>query len=126
MQLPSYMDRHSIANRFNFPDSSGQLVLLVPGSNAIDSAYITAAGFNPSVPLADWELLSGRASGIFMFYKQTVDASSRITEIIEYGAGAVVGTFAKKTKYTYTGAKTAPDTIAEIPYVLTSGDLITP
>lgn len=74
---------------------------------------------------ADYQLLRGR-SGLFTFKKQTVDGSSRITEIIEYPAGALVGDFAKKTTYTYTAAQTSPDKIIETPYCLGSSDLVIP
>ena len=74
----------------------------------------------------DWELLRGRAAGIYTFKKQTIDGSGRITEIIEYPAGAVVGDLARKTAMSYTGANIEPDQITQIPYVLQSGDLVTP
>jgi hypothetical protein len=56
----------------------------------------------------------------------TVDGSDRITQIIEYPAGAVEGDFARKINYTYTSANTNPSTITEIPYVLTDSDLVNP
>ena len=73
----------------------------------------------------DYQLLEGR-SGLFTFKNQTIDGSNRITQIIEYPAGAVEGDFAKKITYTYTAANTAPDEIFEEPYTLQSADLITP
>lgn len=123
-ELPTYFERHTIANRFAFSDSLATLVALDP-SNPIDAQIITNAGFDPTVVLEDWQLLSGR-SGIFNFQKITVDGSDRITEIIQYPAGSVVGAFARKIQYTYTAANKNPSQITEIPYVLTSGDLITP
>lgn len=133
-QMPEYFARHTIANRFNFDDSFGNLIYLNPSTltsaalinNAVDHAGRTL-GFSSGTVLADWQLLEGN-SGLFTFVKQTVDStgSGRVTQKIEYPAGAIVGDFAKKTTYTYTGSKTAPDQIAEVPYVLTSGDLITP
>lgn len=130
-EMPSFFARHTIANFIAFgpygsniyPDSQGNLIQL---STSTDAYYITAAGFG-STPTAqeDWQLLRGR-SRAWTFRKNTVDASSRITQIIEYPAGAKAGDLAKKITYTYTGAKTAPDQEAEVPYVLTSGDLITP
>jgi hypothetical protein len=128
-ELPDYFDRHTVTNFMNkgpggtneFPDSQGCLVkLTIP----TDNWYITNAGFTATAQ-ADYLLLRGRSLA-FMFKKQTVDGSSRITQIIEYPAGAKVGDLAKKTTMTYTAAQTEPDQIAEIPYVLTSGDLITP
>jgi len=123
-ELPSYFARHTIENRFN-EDSDGQLVEL-DETDLVDQGVITDAGLNYADMQADWELLGGRASGLFMFRKQTVDGSSRVTEIIEYPAGAAVGDFARKIQMTYTGAKTEPDQITEIPHVLVSGDLVTP
>jgi hypothetical protein len=125
-ELPDYFSRHTIANRFNFEDSVGLLVALDETDAVVDQPIIVDAGFVPGDMLEDWELLAGRATNTFTFKKQTVDGSSRITEIIEYGAGAVVGDLAIKTTMSYTGAKTAPDKICKIPYVLTSGDLVTP
>lgn len=123
-ELPSYCSRHTIENRFEFTDSLAHLIELDEG-DAVDQAIITEAGFDYTDMQEDWELLQGRAE-IFTFKKQTVDGSSRITEIIEYPAGARVGDLAIKTQMSYTGAKTQPDKITEIPYVLQSGDLVTP
>lgn len=125
-ELPDYFERHTIANRFNFEDAIGMLVKLDEDDEAVDQPIIEDAGFVPGDMLEDWELLAGRANTTFTFKKQTVDASSRVTEIIEYGAGAVVGDLAIKTTMSYTAAKTAPDKICKIPYVLQSGDLVTP
>lgn len=120
-ELPDYFARHTIANRMDYTDSLACLVELVqPTYNTL----ITEAGLSTTAKSA-YELLHGR-SGAFTFYKQTVDGSDRVTIKIEYPAGAVAGDLARKTTYSYTGAKTNPDIIAEVPYVLASGDLITP
>ncbi len=74
---------------------------------------------------ADWQLLRGR-SGIFTFKKNTVDVSNRITQTIEYPAGALPGDFARKINYSYDGSNTQPTKVTEIPYTLTSSDLIVP
>lgn len=124
-ELPTYFDRHTIENRFNFPDSVGLLIHL-DETDPDDQAIIEDAGFVPADMLEDWELLKGRASGLFKFKKITVDGSDRITQIIEYGAGAVEGDFAKQTDYTYSGANKNPDQITEIPHVLVTADLVTP
>ena len=131
-EIPSYFDRHTIANLLNFGDCVGMLVALDP-SDAVDAAVINNAvdvkgnslGLDSTAAKDDYELLEGR-SGLFMFQKSTVDGSGRVTEMIEYQAGAKVGDMAKKTKYTYTGAFTNPDQMTQEPYVLTSGDLVTP
>lgn len=99
----------------------------------IDSTIITNAvdiNGNPlNLTLAgvkkDYELLKGR-SGLFVFKKITVDGDDRPTKIIEYHAGSVAGDFARVIKYTYTSTNKNPDTITEEPYILLSGDLITP
>jgi hypothetical protein len=120
-ELPVYFARHTIANRMTYTDG---LACLVQLTQPTDNTIITEAGLS-TTPKTEYELLDGR-SGAFMFYKQTVDSSSRITAKIEYAAGAGVGDLAKKTTYSYTAAQTEPDIIAEVPWVLTSGDLITP
>lgn len=125
-EMPSYMSRHTIANRFAFPDSQGCLILLDEADAIVDIPIIEQAGFVPADMLADWELLAGRAGGLFAFQKCTVDGSNRTTEVIDYPAGAKVGDFARKTKYVYSGVNTFPSQVTQIPYVLTSGDLVTP
>jgi len=124
-ELPSYFARHTIENRFNFPDSAGQLVLLDENDSA-DQDIIESAGFSPSDMKQDWELIAGRASGLFTCQKLTVDGSDRITQIIEYPTGAVAGAFARKITYTYSGTNVNPNTVTEIPYVLADADLVTP
>lgn len=124
-ELPTYFARHTIDNRFNFSDSTGDLILLDESDGTVDQPIITDAGFNYAAMKDDWELLAGRV-GIFNFQKLSVDGSDRITEIIEYPAGAKVGDMARKTAYTYSGSNKSPATITQIPYTLASGDLITP
>jgi len=121
-QLPGYFSRHNIVSID--PDSVALLVEL-DTSLVVDQEIITDAGFDYTVVLKDWELLYGR-SGLFQFQKITVDGSDRVTEVIEYPAGAGVGDFAKKTINQYTGANTNPSKTFEIPYTLLVGDLITP
>lgn len=113
------------ANTFTVP-----VTVTVAGTSgewlsAIEYTIVTDAGLDYSAMKEDWELLRGRCD-LFEFQKLTVDGSSRITQIIQYPAGAQAGDFAKKTVYTYTAAQTAPDTITQIPYILTSNDLIIP
>jgi hypothetical protein len=124
-ELPSYFERDTIANRFNYEPANNHLIKLDP-EDEVDAAIITAAGFNPASPKEDWELLRGRASGIYTFKKQTLDGSGRVVEIIEYPAGALVGDLARKTIYTFTSTNTEPDEIFQIPHVLVGDDLITP
>lgn len=132
-ELPCYFSRHTVAERRNFDDSNAILIELDPAGSAVDAAIIDNAvnakgvslGYDSSMVSSDYELLKGR-SGLFVFKKITIDGSDRITEIIEFHAGAKVGDFAKKTEMTYTGTNCNPDQVTEIPYCLVSGDLITP
>lgn len=122
-ELPSYFERHTIENRNNYPDSVGTLIKL-DESDSVDQAIIEAAGFSLT-PKEDYELIRGR-SGLFMFQNITVDGSDRITQIIEYPAGAVAGDFARKINYTFTGDNKNPSKVTEIPYVLSDSDLVAP
>lgn len=131
VELPSYFSRHTINagalqsdGKPLFPDSLSTLILLDP-NNSDDAEVITDAGLNPSTPKEDYELIRGRSRRL-LFTKNTVDGSGRITETIQYNAGAQVGDFAKKTIYTFSGSNTLASNIFELPHVLTSGDLITP
>lgn len=128
-EMPTFFKRHTIENRFNYPDSQGIVIELDP-DDAVDAAVIENAvdekghSLNHSgTPLEDWELLRGR-SGIFTFKKNTV-SDDLITTTIEYPAGAKVGDMARKIDYTYTGGSTAPEKVTEIPYTLTEDDLVT-
>lgn len=124
-ELPSYFERHTIENVKNFDDSVGMLILL-DESDPIDQAIIQNAGLDSSSMKADWQLMRGRASGLFTFQKLTVDGSDRITQVIEYPAGAVAGDLARKIQYVYSGSNTNPNKVTEIPYVLQTGDLVNP
>lgn len=125
-ELPLYFERHTIENSSKFPDSAGQLILLNETDNDIDIPIIEEAGFVPAEMKKDWELLEGRASGLFSFQKLTIDGSDRITQIIEYPAGARVGDFARKIIYYYVGTNSNPSKVTEEPYTLTNSDLVTP
>lgn len=130
-ELPTYFSRHTVGND-SFTDCNQCLVFLDVGDdvpadivdNAVDAKGVSL-GLNSGTVREDWQMLAGR-SGIFHFQKIIVDGSDRITQIIEYPAGAGVGSLARKIKYTYTSSNTKPTNIFEIPYTLESGDLITP
>jgi hypothetical protein len=124
-ELPNYFERHTIENVKNFDDSVGMLVRL-DETDPVDQAVIENAGFNPAEMKADWELIRGRGAGLFTFQKITVDGSDRTTQIIEYPAGAIVGDFARKINYVYSGSNKNPNQITEIPHVLEEVDLIEP
>lgn len=123
-ELPTYFARHTTANALAYPDSFGTLVQL-DASDAYTQSIITEQGFDYTTVQKDWQLLKGRA-GLFNFRKQVLDGSSRVSYAIDYPAGAAVGDLSKKTDYTYTGAATTPSAVMESPYLLTSGDLVTP
>jgi hypothetical protein len=125
-ELPSYFSRHTIDNRFSFPDSTGSLILLDETDADIDMPIIEEAGFVPGEMKEDYELLAGRASGLFTFQKLTVDGNDRITQIIEYPAGAKVGDLARKINYTFSGANKNPEKVTEVPYILQNSDIVTP
>jgi hypothetical protein len=124
-EIPTYFDRHTIANAASYPDLGTGLLIKLDTAVAADQEVITYGGFNYASPKADWQLLLGR-SDAFHFEKYAHDGSGRITSVIRYPAGAKAGDMAKKITYAYSGANTYADQQAEIPYILTSGDLITP
>ena len=139
-ELPSYFVRSKVfGGDMTVPmDGTNILVELSPsnsgGSSSIDNDIIDKAcdakgislGLDSNSMKADWELLRGRASGLFTFQNITVDESDRITQIIEYPAGAVVGDFCRKINYSYTNSNTNPSVVTEVPHVLMESDLITP
>lgn len=124
-ELPTYFSRHTISNLNNYTDCTGSLYLLDPSGNSYHAALIDAAGFNSGTVKDDYLLLKGR-SGIFLFQKNTVDGSNRITQTIEYPAGAQAGDLAKKIKYTYSSSNTSPSQVTQEPYTLTGSDIVTP
>jgi hypothetical protein len=116
VEMPSYFSKYAIGN---LPGA-----LIVQLSQPDENYVITNAGLS-TTPKEDWQFLEG-TSGLFTFKKQVVDGSDRVTSVIEYACGAKAGDLAKKTTYTYTSGNKSPATVAEIPYTLASGDLITP
>lgn len=134
-ELPSYFEKSkALGGDMSYPmDGLNSLVLLDP-SNSVDANVINNAvdvkenplNYDSSSLKEDYEFLKGRASGLFTFQKLTVDGSDRIAQVIEYPAGSVVGSLGRKINYTYSGSNTNPSSVTEVPYVLTSGDLVTP
>lgn len=110
---------------YSSPDANHTLIELDPINIPTDATIVSEAGFDPTVVHADWQLLKGR-SGLFTFQNITVDGSDRITQIIEFPAGAVVGDFGRLIKYVYSGTNTHPSKITEQPRLLTSADLVVP
>lgn len=139
-ELPSYFRKYKVyGGDMSYPiDDTYALVELSPSNsggtsivddNLIDSA-LDAKGNSLSLDSSsmkkDYEFLEGRASGLYTFQKMTLDVNDRITQIIEYPAGASVGDLARKINYTYSGTNKSPDTVTEIPYVIESSDLLSP
>lgn len=132
-ELPTYFDRHTIANRFNFEDSQNHLIFLDIENSNVDLAIVNDAvnyngtptefGWDGTTAREDWELLEGR-SGLFNFVVGDGTADSTSTKIY-YPAGAKAGDLAKKV---ITIVDTGGDIVQqmELPYTLESGDLITP
>jgi hypothetical protein len=125
-EIPAYFDRHTIAQAASYPDLGTGLLIKLDTASVPDQEVITYGGFDFSSPKADWQLLLGRAGHAYLFEKLTHDGSGRLTVVVSYPAGSRVGDLAKKVTYTYSGANTYPDQQAEVPYILQSGDLITP
>jgi len=118
-ELPTYFDRHTIANRHSFDDSQNHLIALdATGVTAeiIDNAVNfkgESLDYTSSTIRADWQLLEGR-SGLFDF-TNAVDGSTNII----YHAGAKAGDLAKMIV-------TSGGNTFVMPHTLAPGDLITP
>jgi len=121
-EMPSYFDRHTVANSRTYADC---LACLVDVDESTEAWVLTRMSLS-TTPKTDWELLYGRTTQ-FKFHKRVVNGTNQVTSDIEYNAGARVGDLAKKTTYSYSsGSDTHAAVEAEVPYVLQSGDLITP
>lgn len=121
-ELPEYFERYAFENRFDYTNLGPHRLVLLNPSDPVDQAVIAAAGLDFSSPTPDWQLLGG-LNDAFFFTKRTY-TTGLLTSEIRYPAGAREGDLAKKTFYTYSGSDLIE--IMETPYVLTSGDLITP
>jgi hypothetical protein len=123
VELPSYFERFAISQAATYPELPVGILLKLNLADANDQAVITLAGMDYTSPKADWQLLAG-SNDAFHFTKNSYTGTNLMTSIY-YPAGARVGDLAKKTTYTYDGSNNRL-TAAEVPYILTSGDLITP
>lgn len=92
--------------------------------NAVNARGISL-GYTFDQTADDWVLLAGRC-GLFMVKLYTRDGDDRVVKLIEYHAGASVGSLAKCTQYTYTGSDEVPATAFEFPYILREADIIAP
>jgi hypothetical protein len=130
----------------NLPFQVGDSVVLFNGTTTL-STTISSITANTSLTVAtnwtgstgsgyvtvihaDYQLLRGR-SGLFQFQIYTNDTSGndyRPLTLIEYPAGALAGDLAMKTIYQYPVGSigTIPSGVFQIPYVLTSTDLVVP
>jgi hypothetical protein len=121
-ELPTYFTRYDINQRFNYTDLGSERIVLLDTSNSIEADYIDAAGFDHSAPSADWQLLKG-CNDQYMFTKKIYTSGQIIAEI-KYPAGASEGDAALKTTYEYDGSDLIG--VCQIPYIISSGDLIAP
>jgi hypothetical protein len=134
-EIPTYFARHTLFNGSYDDDPSAvpHLIQLdgtdtaADGDRVIIREFLNNSSWTNSDLKADYTLLQGR-SGIFLFRKTTVDGNSpvRPSVVIEYHAGARAGDLAKRITYTYSGTTNTVLNYTEEPYVLQSGDLITP
>lgn len=121
-ELPTLFEKYTVANRFAYPNLGADRIIKLNTSDTYEASLITAAGLNPSSPTPDWKLLAG-SSDSYWFYNRTY-TSGVISSEIKYPAGATAGFLAKKTFYLYSGSDLTA--VMETPYVLASGDLVTP
>jgi len=124
-ELPDLFQQYAVKNIFNYLDYGSQRIIYLDPSDPDDALVITNAGFDPNNPTPDWKLLAG-VSHVFTFTKTVyISASSDIYYQLVYHAGAVAGQMCKKIIYEYDGLGNVVG-VCEIPYILTSGDLIYP
>lgn len=121
-ELPAYFNRYTMAESANHPDMPPGILLALDVGEVEDQEVITAAGLDYTAPQEDWELLAGRSDAFY--FRKKAYTGSNLTSVIYYPAGAGVGDLAKKIIYTYDGSNQTGE--MEIPYILESGDLITP
>lgn len=121
-ELPSLFSKYSIANRFANPTVGVDRIIELNTCDPYDASLVRAAGFDPTAPKPDWELMQG-VNNAFWFYNRTY-LDSKIATEIKYQAGAKVGDLAMKTFYSYSGSDLIG--VMETPYVLQAGDLVAP
>lgn len=123
-ELPDLFQQYSIQNIYNYLNLGSQRILYLDPSNPDDAEVITNAGFDPLNPTPDWKLLAG-SSPLYTFTKTVYVSGSQIDYQLVYHAGSVAGQMCKKIVYQYDGSSNVIG-LLEIPYILQSGDLITP
>ena len=123
-ELPDLFQQYSVQNIYNYLNLGSQRILYLDPANPDDAQVITNAGFDPLNPTPDWKLLAG-SSPLYTFTKTVYVAGSQIDYQIVYHAGSVAGQMCKKIIYQYDGSSNVIG-LLEIPYILQSGDLITP
>lgn len=128
-EIPTYFRKfvidYSSSNQNQFLIELDGTDTNVDGARAIIRNFLGNSSWTNSDLKADWKLFGGK-SGLFKFRKTTVDGDGRPSVIIEYSAGSIAGDLAKRITYTYNGTSGAIVNYTEEPYVLTSGDLISP
>lgn len=123
-EMPDLFQQYSVQKIFNYLNLGSQRILYLDPSNLDDAQVITNAGFNPLNPTPDWKLLAG-SSPLYTFTKTVYVSGSQIDYQLVYNAGAIAGQMCKKIIYQYDGSSNVIG-LLEIPYILQSGDLITP
>jgi len=134
-EMPTYFDRHSIANRFSYDDNQNHVIALDTTNSEVEKNVVLNAkdahgvdvtfDWDGTTEQTDWELLQGK-SGLFQFQSGPgVTADSTATTIV-YPAGAVAGDLAKMTITISDSTSNSVVEQFEMPYTLDSTDLITP
>lgn len=123
-ELPDLFQQYSIQNIYSYLSLGSQRILYLNPADPDDAQVITDAGFDPLDPTPDWKLLAS-SSPLYTFTKTVYVVGSQIDYQLIYNAGSIAGQMCKKIVYQYDGGSNVIG-ILEIPYILESGDLITP
>ena len=126
-ELPDLFQQYAVKNIFNYLDYGSQRIIYLDPSDPDDALVITNAGFDPNNPTPDWKLLAS-ASHVYTFTKTVYNSEAPEASIyykLVYHAGAVAGQMCKKIIYEYDESENVIG-VCEIPYILTSDDLIYP
>lgn len=123
-ELPDLFQQYAIQNIYSNLNLGSQRILYLDPADSNDAQVITDAGFDPLNPTPDWKLLAS-ASPLYTFTKTVYVSGSKIDYQLVYNAGSEAGQMCKKIVYQYDGSNNIIG-LLEIPYILQSGDLITP
>lgn len=124
-ELPDLFQQYAVKNIFNYLSYGSQRIIYLDPSSPDDAKVIINAGFDPDNATPDWKLLAS-ASPLYTFTKTVYNSEdSSIYCKLVYHAGAVAGQMCKKIIYEYDENENVIG-VCEIPYILTSDDLIYP